>query len=553
MSTPIEPGPTDPRVDTFPISWPHTDDSKLSWRLDAHLTSARKPLSLSVSKAILGGFEAAFHAMGLPFQLRIEAFNGYIYSTQLPLTQATGNQPPSSISLKQSWRQTILPESQNQLRFFSDGNWDAASPLMLLSQFENGLERARRLGEMHARAAFPAILAMSSFEELYQDLFPDSRPLEALRLLQGFDNRTLAGDKLLWQLSQTVRQSEPLRRKLCTDSVAQLLRTLPTDPAGHLFWEQFMAYLEQYGRRLNEFAQLSKPSWLEEPTLPLQQIRQYVQQPGRNPLQRQRQLAAEREQLLKTARKRLAAKPTSTREQFESMLSEAQHAVGIKEDNHWLLQALFYEIRRLSLVVGRRLHEQKKLLQPEAVFYLTGDELVDNDFPDQDEIESRSALYRYHCQLTPPQQIGAPLQRKAMPDVAFSRGMQKADVFSRARTAPQAALIRGQAASGGCVRGTIRIVTKLADAGRLAPGEILVTRATTPPWTPLFQTAAAVVTDSGGVLSHCAVIAREYQIPAVVGTGDASQRLIDGHMAEVDGSAGIVRILTNETDKLTGG
>jgi pyruvate,water dikinase len=87
------------------------------------------------------------------------------------------------------------------------------------------------------------------------------------------------------------------------------------------------------------------------------------------------------------------------------------------------------------------------------------------------------------------------------------------------------------------------VISSIADAGRLQPGDILVAETTAPPWTPLFATVAAVVTDTGGVLSHCAVVAREYGIPAVVGTGAASRVIADGRRIEVDGDAGVVRVL----------
>lgn len=87
------------------------------------------------------------------------------------------------------------------------------------------------------------------------------------------------------------------------------------------------------------------------------------------------------------------------------------------------------------------------------------------------------------------------------------------------------------------------MVRALAEAGKLKPGDVLVTETTAPPWTPLFASASAVVTDAGGVLSHCAVVAREYCIPAVVGTGEATALLRDGQVIEVDGDAGVVRIV----------
>jgi pyruvate,water dikinase len=88
------------------------------------------------------------------------------------------------------------------------------------------------------------------------------------------------------------------------------------------------------------------------------------------------------------------------------------------------------------------------------------------------------------------------------------------------------------------------VILSLAEAGRLQAGEVLVAGTTLPQWTPLFARAAAIVTDTGGSLSHCAIVAREYGLPAVVGTHTATQRLHDGQMLEVDGTAGIVRILS---------
>jgi rifampicin phosphotransferase len=103
--------------------------------------------------------------------------------------------------------------------------------------------------------------------------------------------------------------------------------------------------------------------------------------------------------------------------------------------------------------------------------------------------------------------------------------------------------VRGSAGSAGVARGRARVIRSLADAGTPQKGDILVAPTTSPLWTPLFATVAAVVTDTGGVLSHSAIVAREYGIPAVVGTGSATTIIRDGQMIEVDGSAGIVRII----------
>jgi pyruvate,water dikinase len=128
------------------------------------------------------------------------------------------------------------------------------------------------------------------------------------------------------------------------------------------------------------------------------------------------------------------------------------------------------------------------------------------------------------------------------PENPMFRAMGK---FFGAPPRPQADadVLQGNAGSPGVVRGPARIIRSLSEAGRLQHGDVLVAETTAPPWTPLFATAAAIITDTGGILSHCAVVAREYRIPAVVGAGMATATLRDGQMVEVDGDAGLVRIL----------
>jgi pyruvate,water dikinase len=142
--------------------------------------------------------------------------------------------------------------------------------------------------------------------------------------------------------------------------------------------------------------------------------------------------------------------------------------------------------------------------------------------------------------LTPPPVLGA-IPTQPPPDDPFTRLAMKFNGVPQAPAAPGE--LRGSPGSAGTVRGRARVIHSIAEAGRLEPGDILVAETTAPPWTPLFAIVGAVVTDTGGVLSHCAVVAREYGIPAVVGTGMASAVVSDGQMLEIDGDAGIVRFV----------
>jgi pyruvate,water dikinase len=103
--------------------------------------------------------------------------------------------------------------------------------------------------------------------------------------------------------------------------------------------------------------------------------------------------------------------------------------------------------------------------------------------------------------------------------------------------------IVGVPASGGRASGPVRVLHSIDEYDRVQIGDVLVAPMTAPAWTPLFDRLAAIVTDTGGVAAHASIVAREYGLPAVVGTADATRRLRDGDMVEVDGSAGLVRRL----------
>jgi rifampicin phosphotransferase len=180
------------------------------------------------------------------------------------------------------------------------------------------------------------------------------------------------------------------------------------------------------------------------------------------------------------------------------------------------------------------------------VFYLTGDELLEGSDgltpPLRQRVRERRAELEHFRSVTPPPLLGSMPAFEPPDGGALFRAMMKTEMGSTGDNGDSQTL-NGVAGSPGVVRGTAKVIRSLAEAGKLQPGDVLVAQMTLPPWTPLFVTAAAVVTDIGGVLSHCAIVAREYHIPAVVGTGRATKTFHDGQFLEVDGNAGMVRVV----------
>jgi phosphohistidine swiveling domain-containing protein len=578
------PGQRIPVPAEFPVTWEHPDDVKLAWQLDPHSSEPLAPLSCSVSAAVLRGFNPAFAQLGLPLQLRLAFFNGFPYAAGIPTSAppelvmktvgALNRVAPAVVKLlmgrtaagmeKQQldrlnpllarldtyWQDDLLPEIKQHFAYFESCDLRGLSLAQLRAHLTESLKRAQRLGELHVLATIPAMFAVSLFDELYCELFEGATSLDALRLLQGFDNKTLEGDRVLWQLSREALTMPMVSHVLTELEAAEVIPVLEQSSEGRRFLSDLHAYLNRYGQRFNVFGGMSEPSWIEDPTPAIACLQSYVARPDTPPEAEQAHLAAECEQAVAEARATLAGYPQPVVARFETLMKAAQSGASIKEDSHWAFVPIFYQMRRLGLEFGRRLAAAGMLGTADDVFYVTSDELLDGRNEDarppqermQERVQERKAALERFRRMTPPPMLGSMPAFEPPDGGALFRAMMKTEMGSTGDSG-DAQTLRGVAGSPGVARGTAKVIRSLAEAGKLQPGDVLVAQMTLPPWTPLFGIAAAVVTDIGGVLSHCAIVAREYRIPAVVGAGTATRILHDGQAVEVDGSAGLVRLL----------
>ncbi len=244
---------------------------------------------------------------------------------------------------------------------------------------------------------------------------------------------------------------------------------------------------------------------------------------------------AAREAAEVAAREALAASPRRLHE-FERMLADGQHLVSIREEQvrEWTLP--WPVMRRAVVRMGEALVTRGLLETAEDVFFVRRDELLGaldgGNLPVEADVPARRARREEQARLVPPIAIGRwnPMLKRMVDSYPA--------MFGAKRSAR--AILSGVPASPGVATGPVRIVRGPEEFDRLQPGEVLVAPFTAPAWTPLFTRAAAVVTDVGSAAAHASIVAREYGIPAVVGTGDATARLHDGMRVTVDGSTGNV-------------
>jgi phosphohistidine swiveling domain-containing protein len=250
------------------------------------------------------------------------------------------------------------------------------------------------------------------------------------------------------------------------------------------------------------------------------------------PSDRHRELAAHREQLTARCAAALADRP-ALQARFLALLEVAQRYTGLREQQARQFTLAWPLLRRCALRLGQQLHTRGVLDQPEDVFFLTRAELDQRSSLHQ-IVSQRRAVWERQRRLLAPLTIGRPprlVQRELLATV---------DAVRTGGPVGEGAIV-GQPASPGRATGLVRIVAGPGDFDRFQPGEVLVARATAPAWTPLFARAVAVVTDGGTLAAHASLVAREYGIPAVVATGDATTRLRDGQRVTVDGGAGTVQ------------
>jgi rifampicin phosphotransferase len=253
--------------------------------------------------------------------------------------------------------------------------------------------------------------------------------------------------------------------------------------------------------------------------------------PPRPPKDRHRQLAARREALTGQCLAVLGDQP-QLQARFQALLEVAQRYAVLREQQARQLTIGWPLLRRCALRLGETLRADGVIEQAEDVFYLTRAEL-DTRTPLQDMVHRRRGTWERQRRLLAPLTIGRPPRLIAKELLATVEA-------ARTPGAVAEGAIVGQPASPGRATGPIRIIHGPGDFDRFQPGEVLVARATAPAWTPLFARAVAVVTDGGTLAAHASLVAREYGIPAVVATGDATTRLADGQVVTVDGGAGTV-------------
>jgi pyruvate,water dikinase len=380
----------------------------------------------------------------------------------------------------------------------------------------------------------PGVLAFRLIERLSLRWLGDAHELASLGKSPPGNVTTEMG-LAVGDLADVVRAHPGVIEHMRGADDATLLTGMRAISGGEDVGPAFQAFLERYGMRGTGEVDITRPRWRESPTQLVPAIEAHLGSAGTGQHRRDF-LAGEREaeRAAATLLTRIKATPFSFLKVrvMRRLIAVYRARIGLREHPKYYLVQILDLAKRGILQEAGHLTDAGLLRSPDEIFWYSLaelEEILTSRRVDRAALDRRREQFAFDATLRPPRVITSEGEIVDSPPAA--------DMPARALT--------GSPASAGIVEGRARVVRKL-EAAKLERGEILVAPYTDPAWTPLFAIAAGVVTEVGGLMTHGAVVAREYGIPAVVGVDNATSAISDGHRIRVNGTEGYVEILDSK-------
>lgn len=503
----------------FPVQWPNAEAAGFVWSWDqVKNPTPLTPMARHFMERKRAGMARASEQIGRPSPSERIHANGYVFARSLPVSKelakqsvdiAADDEKQRSDRLLDLWTSEYLPEVEELIDQLQSWSRSGEPLTAMVDRFSEVDAIGERLGELHNIAMTQSGVTMQQYQAFCRAEFGNDGEQISVDTVAGMPNKSVELGIALWELAEHLSNGLTDAEKV---------------DSGYL-----RGFLAEWGQRNESFFEIAYPTWLDNLSFVLTTIRNYADATDdHSPAAMQERVAERRVERTNEARTRLSSEAKVQR--FDELLRRAQHNTILMEDHQFHIDQRAYTcLRYPCLTIGDALAAQGTIVTHDDVFYLHPEEFQlaasTTGTRYQDLIAERRADRERWTGVIPPRQIGG-------------------DSPSGTADSAQPNVIRGNAASAGTATGIARVILTLEDAHRLRHGDILITYATAPPWTPLFAIAAAIVTDAGGVLSHCAIVAREYGIPAVIGAAGATARIADGSTISVDGTTGIVRIET---------
>lgn len=416
----------------------------------------------------------------------------------------------------------------------------------LYGMLEDYLQLHRKQWVVHMELFFvPVYYLFGLFQNMCRDMLgmDAGHPLFS-KAMAGFDSSSFRFNQQIWALGKRAIDMGIQDLFLESEDPDAVLSKLGDSERGKGWLAAYDEFLDVYGWRCERMSDWATPSWLEKPALGIPAIKMAIATGGVSTIKEKRELA-ENERV--QAEKELLEKvPADQRDWFEVLMKCAQNAGYFSEDHTYYTELYTSAMGRwIFKEIGRRFAAAGVIDDEEDIFFLLMNEIYKAIIP-----MGRVKLQRYVSERKKEWEgylAVQPVMLYGKPEV-MGKVVQKDPVLSAAFAMPNTrpelgADLYGGGSAPGVVEGIARVIMTEKDLGELQSGEILVAPGTSAQWTPAFEIAGGIVTDGGGALSHAVIVAREYRLPAVTGTHEATAKIKTGDRVKVDGDLGIVFII----------
>ncbi len=566
--------------ETFPVTWESEVEKDFFWVYDdLHCPHPVSPMFFDI-----GGWwlscDHMFRRFGTPFAVDWLAknVNGYVYTTAIPADphlriDATeysaryGARVPRDETFATTmgayldtvlpvygrdfadwWRDRLRPEMERNFAFLEErldgvGSMDLADVACLLEDAIDIHDRHWKIHWMLNFAQLSATLKLRAVMEKHHGKV-DEQLLG--RLQNSASDRNWDSIEALWRMKDEVRDDAELRAAFDHDDVDEIVTALRSSDRGRRFIaERVEPYQREYGWHAVWSHEFIFPTVREQMEPVIELVRGYLSTDYDFPTA----IEAMREDIQAASREILAGLSGDALAEMEAVNAVNLRMAPLTPDHHFYIdQGANAHVRLVLMEIGRKLVEAGRLDQPDDVMFLRYNELRGligsaDAIPARDLVASRRRERDAAKDLHPRDWVGTVTPSQLAFPYLVNWGYP--DRFYQTQS-DDLRIITGLGASPGVVEGIARVVRTIDEFDDVRDGDILVCQMTNPAWVVLFTKIAGLVTDTGGTTSHPAVLAREFGVPAVIGTSVATQRITTGDRIKIDGTAGRVEIVRAE-------
>jgi len=548
---------------TTAIEWKDEDEKRLHfWLDDLHCPQPISPMWFDI-----GGWWLTCHYMyrrfGVPFgkDWVAKTINGYLMSAVVPRPADEEAElwsyynmvmPVYADKFLDWWKRRYLPEILRNFEYLDTFPMESSSLPELMILLEEAIDIQDRHWKLHWMLNLAQFQASITFEGALVPLVGDEHRSLVGRILISDEDRNWDSVRELWTLKEKVKQSAKLRRAFDDNETAVgVMKALGGSEEGRALLSEIDAYKKEYGNKSMYAHEYIYMTWRENPTPIIEALRGYLLS-DYDYEKDVRQLRDNRDAAIKEMWSLVPAGTSQAdKDKLKTALDLALKMTPLTPDHHFYMDQGTYARMRLVLMgIGRKLVEQGGLTQPDDIMYLKYDELrklsANLSTFDAKSIVRQRRKEREDAFALRPRLWAGTITDWSMYGEPYKQVLWDwPGIYERAKEAASqpAGSVKGLGASAGVFEGVARVVDSPDEFDQVKRGEVLVCKMTSPAWVVLFTKIGGLITDSGGALSHPAVVSREFGIPAVVGTRTGTQAIKTGQRVRLNGASGLVEIL----------